>query len=73
MPETKTQTQILPGNLEHHITLRRMREWFGHKSSKTIVVLPMSAIKDYKTLKIHLMTWKYKITKVTHIPSKTEI
>ena len=38
MPETKTSTQFLSGNFEHPKTLRRMQEWPGHKSSKTIVV-----------------------------------
>jgi len=73
MPETKTQTQILSGNLERNITLRKMLEWLRHKSSKTTLVYSMSAINDYKTSKIHLMTLIYERTKVTYIPPGMEI
>ena len=66
MPETKTQTQILSGNLERNITLRKMLEWLRHKSSKTTLVYSMSAINDYKTSKIRLMILNYERTKVTH-------
>ena len=34
MPETKTLLQILSGNFEHHIALRRMQEWPGHMHSR---------------------------------------
>ena len=38
MPETKTQTQLLSGNLEHNRTLRKMQEWLGRESSITTAV-----------------------------------
>jgi hypothetical protein len=38
MPETKTQAQILSGNFEHHIALRKMPEWLGRESSITTAV-----------------------------------
>jgi hypothetical protein len=45
MPETKTQTRLLSGNFEHHITLKKMQEWLGHEHSRLYsclfpVVLP---------------------------------
>ena len=45
MLETKTRTQILPGNFEHHITLREIQERLGYMHSRLYsclfpVVLP---------------------------------
>jgi hypothetical protein len=34
MLETKTRTQILPGNFERPKTLRKMQQWFGYTHSR---------------------------------------
>ena len=66
MSETKSQTQILSGNFEHHIILKKMQEWIGTKVPKQQKFIPMSAPEAFKTLKIRLMIFNYERTKVTH-------